>query len=91
MSNVTLRIILNRPPAGVDYALQEVRVDLSTVQKQRSKGSELEFDLTANAKQGKDDQPNFTGPFVQGRPASDSFTSTSALTPVRPIRVGVAV
>ncbi len=66
-SRVTLRIILERPPAGVDFALQEGKGrPFDLVQKQRSKGGDLEFEFTVNARQGKDSAPNFLGSFVQG-------------------------
>ena len=72
-TEVTLRIVLERPTAGVDFALQKGKgrpFDLSG--KQRSKGDDLEFEFTVNAKPGKDDLPNFTGPFVQG-PVGERF------------------
>ena len=44
-TTVTLRIVLEKPPAGVDYALQEGKGrPFDVVQKQRSKGGDLEFE-----------------------------------------------
>jgi hypothetical protein len=67
----TLRIVLEQPTAGVDFGLQKGHgSDYEVVAKQRSKGRDLEFEFTVDAhtnkKIGKDDLPNFTGPFVQG-------------------------
>ena len=69
-SEVTLRIVLEKPPAGVDFGLQKGRgVEYETIQKQRSKGTDLHFEFAVRARQaGKADLPNFLGPFVQGPP-----------------------
>lgn len=67
-----MRVVLERPTAGVDFALQKGKgkpFDLEG--KQRSKGGNLEFEFTITAKAGKD-LPNFTGPFVQG-PSGERF------------------
>ena len=72
-SPVTLRIILEKPPAGVDFALQEGHGrPFDLIQKQRSKGGDLEFEFSVNAKDGKDGSPNFLGSFVQG-PVGERF------------------
>src|SRR6476620_12209431 len=69
----TLRIILEAPPAGVDFGLQEGRGnDYQTVQTQRSKTSDLTFTFTARAKQNTSGEPVFLGPFTQG-PADGRF------------------
>src|SRR6266853_384405 len=70
----TLRIVLEKPTAGIDFGLQEGHgSDYQVIAKQRSKGGDLEFELTVTAKTGRDDDlPNFTGPFVQG-PAGERF------------------
>jgi len=67
-TTVTLRVVLERPTAGVDFGLQEGHGSrYEVVRKQRSKGVDLEFEFTCNAKTGrKDDRPDFAGPFVQG-------------------------
>jgi hypothetical protein len=70
---VTLRIVLEKPTAGVDFGLQEGHgSDYAVVQKQRSKGRDLRFEFTVTAKPGKDDSPNFLGLFVQG-PVGERF------------------
>jgi hypothetical protein len=65
---VTLRIVLERPTAGVDFGLQEGHGSVYQVtDKQRSKGGDLEFEFTVTAKTGSNDnEPDFAGPFVQG-------------------------
>ncbi len=64
-SELSLRIILVRPPAGIDYALQKGRgAGYETFQKQRSKGKDLTFEFTVAVKSGR--TPSFIGPFVQG-------------------------
>ena len=71
---VTLRIVLEKPPAGVDFGLQEGKGSVyAIVGKQRSNGGDLEFEFAVTAKTGRDDGlPNFAGPFVQG-PAGERF------------------
>jgi hypothetical protein len=72
-TEVTLRIVLEQPTAGVDFGLQKGHGSAyEIVGKQRSKGGDLEFEFTVTAKTGKDHLPNFTGPFVQG-PAGERF------------------
>lgn len=68
-----LHIVLLKPPAGVPYALQKGSGASFTVeQRQTSAGNDLCFNLIVGVKQGKDGQPDFTGPFVQG-PAGERF------------------
>lgn len=71
---LTLSIVLEKPTAGVDFGLQKGRGnDYETIQTQRSKGEDLHFEFTVRAKQtGKDAEPNFLGPFVQG-PTGERF------------------
>ena len=73
-SEPTLRIILEKPPAGVDFGLQKGRgSDYETIQTQRSKGKDLDFQFTVRAKAtGKNEPPNFLGEFVQG-PTGERF------------------
>ena len=87
---LTLRIILEKPPADVDFGLQKGRgSDYETSQKQRSKAKDLYFEFTVGVKDGrKDALPTFVGPFAQVRPLSDSSISTSAPMPVRQTRFG---
>lgn len=66
-------IILEKPPVGVDYALQEGGgSNYKTVQTQRSAGRDLQFKFSARVREGKDGSPNFLGPFVQG-PTHERF------------------
>src|ERR671926_145155 len=66
LTKVRLRIIIERPPAGVDYGLQNGRGSAyETIQKQRSTGKDLHFEFEVGVKQGGG--LSFSGPFVQGR------------------------
>jgi len=68
-----LRIILEGPPPGIDFALQEGSGNnYNVVQKQRSAKGNLQFDFAVRVREGKDGQPNLLGPFVQG-PAQQRF------------------
>lgn len=64
------RIVLEKPPAGVDFALQKGRgSDYEIVQKQRSANRDLIFEFTASAKAvNNGETPNLLGAFVQGPP-----------------------
>ena len=65
---LALRIVLEKPPVGVDFALQKGKGNnYETVQKQRSGTHDLRFEFTARAVPGaKNADPNLLGPFVQG-------------------------
>jgi Family of unknown function (DUF5990) len=65
-----LRIILEQPPAGVDFGLQKGSGSTyETVQTQRSKGKDLKFEFQPNIKEGvSDSMAALGGPFVQGPP-----------------------
>lgn len=65
---LTLRIVLEQPPAGVDFGLQDGRGSTyETIQKQRSNGKDLHFEGTVRVKTSrKGDAPNFLGSLVQG-------------------------
>jgi hypothetical protein len=72
-SEITLRIVLEKPPAGVDFGVQKGHGnDYETFQTQRSKDANLQFEFVVRVKEGKDGQPNFLGPFAQG-PANARF------------------
>src|SRR5260370_36413376 len=72
-AEVTLRIVLQQPPPGVDFGLQKGRGRVyETVQKERSKGEDLAFDFAVTVKTSKDGAPDFAGPFVQG-PSGERF------------------
>ena len=65
---ITLRVVLKRPTPGVDFGLQKGRGrPFETIQKQRSTGRDLQFELPVTVKADKDGKPDFFGPFVQGR------------------------
>lgn len=65
-----LTIILDAPPAGVDFGLQQGKGnDYQTIQKQRSKGGDLRFECVVTMKDNREDGlPNFLGPLSQGPP-----------------------
>jgi len=66
---LTFRIVLESPPAGIDYGLQKGGGnDYEVMQKQRSKTGDLRFEFNARVKEGKDGQPVLLGPFVHGPP-----------------------
>jgi hypothetical protein len=70
---LTLRIVLERPTAGVDFGLQKGRGNnYETVQTQRSKGKDLRFECGVRVNEAKDSTPNFLGDFVQG-PVGERF------------------
>jgi len=67
--DLNFRIILERPPAGIDYGLQKGGGnDYEVTQKQRSKTGDLRFEFNARVKEGKDGLPVLLGPFVHGPP-----------------------
>jgi hypothetical protein len=65
---LTLRIIVEQPPTGVDFALQKgTGSAYETVQKQRSEGNGVAFEFTPSIKDGaSDSMAALGGPFVQG-------------------------
>jgi hypothetical protein len=70
--DVSFRIVLERPPAGIDFAVQRGRGSVyETILKQRSGGGDLRFEFTIPATGGPG-QPRFTGPLAQG-PAGERF------------------
>jgi hypothetical protein len=66
-----LRIVLEKPPAGVDFGLQKGRGRAyETIQKQTSQAKDLYFEFTVQVKAGSNaDMPTFLGPLVQGPPS----------------------
>ncbi|MBI2680292.1 MAG: hypothetical protein HYX25_04700 [Candidatus Solibacter usitatus] len=65
---LTLRIVLERPPKGVGFGLQKGRGSAyETVQTQTSNGKDLSFQFSVGVK-----GPSLAGPFVQG-PAGQRF------------------
>jgi hypothetical protein len=71
---VMFRIVLQKPPAGVDFGLQRGRGALyETVQKQRSMGHDLRFEFSLDVRPAsKANAPDFRGPMVQG-PVGERF------------------
>ena len=70
---LNLRIILQSPPPGVDFALQKGSGNnFEIIQKQRSTSGDLHFAFTIKVKGDKKAAPNFLGPFVQG-PVGERF------------------
>lgn len=70
---LNLRIVLESPPPGVDFALQKGGGNFyEKVQTQRSGKGDLKFDFEVRVKTGKDGSPNFLGPFVHG-PTGERF------------------
>jgi len=70
---ITLRLTLEHPTAGVDFGLQQGRGSLfEIIQKQRSTGRDLKFEFNVAVRTGKDNGPDFAGPFVQG-PVGERF------------------
>jgi hypothetical protein len=71
-SEITLRIVLQNPPSGVDFGLQNGSGNAyETVEKQRSGGKDLSFSCALTVKNNRaDGLPNFTGPMAQGPPAT---------------------
>jgi Family of unknown function (DUF5990) len=66
---LTFRILLETPPAGVDFGLQKGRGSIyEVIQKQRSGPSDPSFIFTAGVKGVSKDPgvPDFTGSFIQG-------------------------
>jgi len=64
---ITLRLLLEKPTAGVDFGLQQGRgSSYQVIQKQRSDGHDLSFEFNVTVKIGKDGAPDFAGPIVQG-------------------------
>jgi hypothetical protein len=69
--DVSFRIVLERPPAGIDFAVQKGRGSVyETILKQRSDGGDLRFEFTIPA--AGPGQPRFKGPLAQG-PAGERF------------------
>jgi hypothetical protein len=68
-----LRIVIEKPPAGIDYGLQKGRgSEYDTVQTQRSSEGDLVFEFTVAVKQIGSRAPALAGRFVQG-PAASKF------------------
>lgn len=73
-TELRLRIVLVAPPAGVDFGLQDGKGSgYTTIQKQRSKDSDLSFEFSVTIKDNREDGlPNFLGPLAHG-PTTSRF------------------
>lgn len=71
---ITLRIVVISPTAGVDIGVQSGKGnDYKTLQTQRTSGADLRFEFPVTmARRADGVTPNFLGPFVQG-PATGRF------------------
>jgi hypothetical protein len=64
---IPIRIILERPPAGIDFAIQKGRgTAYETIQKQRSDNNDLYFECPISVKESATAAPDFSGPFFHG-------------------------
>jgi hypothetical protein len=67
LPEIILRLTLDKPTSGIDFGLQKGRgVAYEVVQKQRSSGRDLVFEVPVTIKTGRDGSPDFAGPYVQG-------------------------
>ena len=70
---LSIRIILESPPAGVDFGIQKGSGNTyETILKQRSSNQDLCFEFKISVKESKTSLHNFTGPYVQG-PSNERF------------------
>lgn len=68
---LVLRIVLEKPPQGVDFGLQKGSgAKYETIQTQRSGQEDLHFKFPIRIKFAGSGQPIFGGPFVQGSPTA---------------------
>jgi hypothetical protein len=66
-TEITMRIILESPPAGIDFTLQKGSGNnFECVQKQRSTDRDLTFEFPLRVKLTDGETPNFLGHFAQG-------------------------
>ena len=67
---LTFRIVIEQPPAGVDFALQQGSGSAyEPVQRQRSTGNDLTFEFQPSIREGlSHSMAALGGPFVQGPP-----------------------
>ncbi len=70
---IPIRIILENPPAGVDFGIQKGKGhQFEIIQKQQSAKKDLCFECSILVKKSLTALPDFAGPFVQG-PISERF------------------
>jgi hypothetical protein len=91
-TELQLRIVLVKPPADVDFGLQEGKGhDYKTIQAQRSKGGDLTFDCTVTVRDNRSDGlPNFLGPLTQGPPTDRFIYFDIGRLPGRKTAAGIA-
>ena len=65
---ITLRVVLEKPPPGVDFGIQKGRGSVyETIQTRRSTGGDLRFEFHIHVKaESVAGSPDFGGPIVQG-------------------------
>jgi hypothetical protein len=66
-----VRIVLQKPPGGVDFGLQKGSGHpYETVQVQQAHAQDIRFEcpVTVKGDRQTDEKPGFSGPFVQGSP-----------------------
>lgn len=67
--DITLRIILEKPTAGVVFGIQQGSGNnYLTLQQQKSQGDDLTFEFTIKLKPQSDELPVFVGAITQGPP-----------------------
>ncbi len=70
---ISVRIILESPPSGVDFAIQKGSGNnYETILKQRSGKEDLCFEFKISVKENQAALPDFKGPYVQG-PSNERF------------------
>lgn len=70
---IAIRIILESPPPGIDFAIQKGSGNnYETILKQRSSDKDLCFEFKISVKENKAGLLDFAGPYVQG-PSSERF------------------
>ena len=70
---LSVRIILESPPTGVDFGVQKGSGNkYETILKQRSGKSDLCFEIKISVKESKTSLYDFAGPYVHG-PANERF------------------
>jgi len=69
-SELSIRIVLVDPPAGIDYGIQHGSgSNYDTLFVQQKKRDDVTFDFSISVTESKKDaSPNFLGPIVQGPP-----------------------
>ena len=66
---INLRIILEKPTADTDFGIQQGSGHTSvTLQKQKSTGEDLTFEVSVKVKSSADESPVFLGAVTQGSP-----------------------